>query len=82
MGKKGITKEAPYPSSARFKFGGGRVGGVKRAVDIKVGIAGRQGAFTAFALDAEIPALLDAEIPRLLDAVLDAFVRGCAGRST
>ena len=57
-GKRGFAKAAPYPSSARFKFGDGRVGVVGHAADIKVGIAGRRGAFTAFALDAEIPTLI------------------------
>ena len=33
-------------------------GEVKHAADIKVGVAGRRGAFTAFVLDADIPAVL------------------------
>ena len=53
-----MEKAVPYPSNARFKFGDGRIGEVKHAADIKVGIAGRKGAFTAFVLDADIPASL------------------------
>ena len=48
----------PNPTIARFKFGDGRVGEVRYAADIKVGIAERGGAFTAFVLVADIPALL------------------------
>ena len=56
--EKGIAKAAPYPSPGRFKFGDGRAGEVKRAVDIMVGNTGREGAFAALALDAEIPTFL------------------------
>ena len=55
MGRESVAKAAPYPFPPRIKFGGGRVGEAKRAADIKVGIAGCKGAFTAFAPDAEIP---------------------------
>ena len=61
----------PYPATARFKFGGGRVGEVKRAADIKVGTAGRRGAFTAFAPDADIPAVLRKGALELLGGRLD-----------
>ena len=61
----------PYPSSARFKFGDGRIGEVNREADIKVGIAGHKGAFTAFALDAEIPSLLRKGALEALGAQLD-----------
>ena len=56
--RQGLEKAVPYPSNARFKFGDGRMGEVKHAADIKVGIAGCKGTFTAFVLDADIPALL------------------------
>ena len=54
----GSPKVGPYPTMARFKFGDVRVGEVRYAADIKVGIAGRRGAIAAFFLDAEIPASL------------------------
>ena len=41
-----------------FKFGDGRMGEVCHAADITVGVAGFKGAFTAFVLDSDIPALL------------------------
>ena len=47
----------PYLTIARFKFGDGRVGEVMYAADIKVGIAECGGAFAAFVLVADIPAL-------------------------
>ena len=56
LGKQGLAEAVPYPSAARFKFGGGGIGEVKHAADTKVGIAGCAGAFAAFALDAEVPA--------------------------
>ena len=43
---------------AFFKFGGGRVGEVRYVADPKVGIAGRRGAFAAYAMEADIPASL------------------------
>ena len=49
---------------------------MKRAADIKVGIASSKGAFTAFVLDAEIPALLRKGALEALGAQLDF------GRST
>ena len=54
----GSPKVMPYPTTARLKFGDGRVGEVRFAADIEVGIAGCRGAFTDFVLDADIPALL------------------------
>ena len=53
-----FLKVTPYPAMARFKFGGGRIGEVKYAADIKVGFAGCRGVSTAFVLEADIPALL------------------------
>ena len=64
----------PYSSSARFKFGHGRVGQVKHAADIKVGPTGRMGTFTAFVLDADIPGLLRKGTLEALGGQLD-FVR-------
>ena len=43
---------------ARFRLGDGRLGEVRRAADTPAGFAGRRGKFTAFALEADIPALL------------------------
>ena len=60
-----------YPSAARFKFGDGRIGEVQYAANITVGIAGRKGAFTAFVMDAEIPALLRKGALEALGAQLD-----------
>ena len=54
----GIPQVSTYPTSARSKFGDRRLGNVRHAADINVGIAGRRGAFAAFALEANLPALL------------------------
>ena len=56
--KAGRPHISTQPAQARFKFGDGRMGDVEIAADITAGIAGPKGAFTDFALDAEIPALL------------------------
>ena len=56
--RRGLPKVASYPAHAIFKFGGGRIGEVCHAADITVGVAGVKGAFTAFVLDSDIPALL------------------------
>ena len=56
--QQGISRVPTYPAQARFKFGDGRTGDVCFAADITVGIAGAKGTFTAFVLDADIPALL------------------------
>ena len=53
------------------QFGDGRIGEVRYAADIVVGIAGRRGAFTAFVMDAEIPALLRKGALDALGAQLD-----------
>ena len=60
-----------YPSAARFQFGDGRIGEVQYAANVTVGIAGRKGTFTAFAMDAEIPALLRKGALEALGAQLD-----------
>ena len=56
--QQGLPRVPTYPAQARFKFGDGRTGDVCFAADITVGIAGAKGTFTAFVLDADIPALL------------------------
>ena len=56
--RRGMQRVYVYQSKARFCFGDGRVGAVRRAADILVGVAGNTGKFTAFVLDAGIPALL------------------------
>ena len=49
-------KVSAYPSSAQFRFGDGRGDEVRHAADTLVGIPGSKGEFSAFALDADIPA--------------------------
>ena len=58
LGKMGLPRVSPYPAQARFKFGDGRMGVARFAVDITADRAGAKGDFTAFVLDADIPALL------------------------
>ena len=58
--KMGFPDVDPYPAMARFKFRGGRVGEVRNPADIRVGVAGRRGAFTVFVLDADKGALVTA----------------------
>ena len=74
----GIPKVAMYPSTARFRLGGGRVGGVRYAADIKVGIAGRRAASAASVPGADIPALLREGTPEALGGQLD-FKRNTLG---
>ena len=71
LGELGMEKVRLYPSAARFKFGDGRIGEVQYAANITVGIAGRKGTFTAFVMDAEIPALLRKGALEALGAQLD-----------
>ena len=56
--RHGFQGASAYPSKARFRFEDWRVGDVRYAADISVGIAGTKGKFTTFALDAGTPALL------------------------
>ena len=58
MEKEGLQRVPTYPSTAQFRSGGGRLGTVRHAADILVGVAGKESKFTAFALDADIPSLL------------------------
>ena len=51
----GIPEVTAFPAMARFFFGDGRVGSERFSADIKVGIAGRGGAFAVSALEADIP---------------------------
>ena len=51
-------KASTHPSSARFRLGDVRLGDVHHATDVPVGIAKSEGTSTAFAPDADIPALL------------------------
>ena len=66
-GTRGIANAVSYPSSAKFKFGDGGFGEVTHA-------AGCVGAFTAFVLKAEIPALSRKGALEVLGAQLD-FVK-------
>ena len=70
-GKQVLEKAVPYSFSVRFKFGDGRIGEVQHESDIEVGIAGCRGAFMAFVLDAETPALLRKGALGALGAQLD-----------
>ena len=56
--RRGIPRVSTYPSKARFRFANGRLGDVRQAADIPLGVAGAQVKFTAFAPDADIPTLL------------------------
>ena len=47
-----------YPARARFQSGNGRLGEVRSAADIPVGVAGGRGKVAAFLLETGIPALL------------------------
>ena len=69
--RRGMGKVRLYPSAARFKFGDGKIGEVRFAANIVVGIAGCKGTFTAFVTDAEIPALLCKGALEALGAQLD-----------
>ena len=53
-----MSPTQPSPSLARFKFVYGRLGVVRFAVDVPVGIAGGRGRFRAFFPKADIPAPL------------------------
>ena len=56
--REGLSRVSTYPASARLKFGDGRLLEVRHAAYIPVGIAGNKGMFSAFALEADIPAVL------------------------
>ena len=65
----------PKVAKARFSFGDGRLREVRHAADVPVGIAGNRGMFTAFALEAEIPALLREGVMEALGGKSN-FLRG------
>ena len=73
--RRGIPRVAAYPPQARFRFGDGRFGEVRRAVDILAGIAGNKGAPAAFAPEGGIPALLRQGAIEAFVGLLD-FLRG------
>ena len=52
----GYQRVSTDPPKARFRFGDGRLGEVRLAADIPVGLAGEKRKFAAFARDAAIPA--------------------------
>ena len=70
--RRGIPRVTTYPSQARFRFVYGRLGEVRYAADIPVGIAGNTGMFTASVLEADIPALLRKGAMEALGGQLDS----------
>ena len=54
--RRGRPRVSTYPTSARFRFGDGRVGDVRHSADIAGGFAGNEGESAAFALEADMPA--------------------------
>ena len=58
LGKQGLPRAPACPACVCFEFGDGRLGQVRRGADVTFGTAGRRGTHTAFALEADIPALL------------------------
>ena len=53
----GVRRTETYYARAHFEFGDSRLGEVRCAVEILAGTAGGRRKFTAFALEADIPAL-------------------------
>ena len=62
QGREECRQVSTYPLSARFRFGNGRLGEVRRAADVPVGFAWGQSIFSAFALDSDIRALLRKDV--------------------
>ena len=58
LDRRGNPRVTTYPSQAGFCLGDGRHGQEHHAADFPAGVAGHRGMFTAFALEADIPALL------------------------
>ena len=75
LDRYGIERVFTCSSKATFRLGGRRLGEVRHAADIPVGIAGNKGKFAAFALNADIPALLRKGAMEALGGQLD-FLRG------
>ena len=73
--RRGSQKVSTYPSSARFRFGNGRLGEVRRPADISAGIPVRKGEITVFVLDADIPTLLRKGALEVLEGQPD-YTRG------
>ena len=73
--RREIPREPAHPSKARFRFRDGRHWEVRHAAGAPVGVAGNKGMFTAFALAAEIPALLRKGAMEDVGGQLD-FLRG------
>ena len=57
-GSWGLPRTESYPTCARLKFRGGRLGDVRCAADIPVGYAGNRGRFTASVREAALPAFV------------------------
>ena len=58
LGRHSLQRVSVYQLEATFRFGDGRVGEVRYAAGITVGIVGNKGTFAASVLDADSPALL------------------------
>ena len=56
--QRGFPQFSTFPAKARFEFRGSRMGEVRCAAEITVGVAGNKGSFTASVLDADLPAYL------------------------
>ena len=72
--RRGVPRVTAYLPQTRFRFGDGRLGEVRHAADIPMGIAGRKGMFTSFVLEADIPPLLRRGAAEALGGQLD-FLR-------
>ena len=68
---RGPLRESTHPAGARVQFGYGRLGEVRLAAEITVGLAGQGGTPAAFALEADIPALLRKGVLEVLGGQLD-----------
>ena len=58
LGRWGVPRPENDPACTRCRCGDGRLGEARCAADISLGIAGNRTKFTAFAVEADIPALL------------------------
>lgn len=67
----GVPRAQAYPAGAKYKFGNGRLGEVRNATDIPVGIAGGRGKVTASLKDPGVLALLRKSALESLGAQLD-----------